>query len=86
MFISSGLKFPELFQLNHFFATGNEGHYSIIKQGQFVHLDDLCESHIFLFEHPEAEGRYICSSDDATIYDLAKMMREKWPEYNVPTE
>ncbi|MGJ2543708.1 hypothetical protein ACR8G9_22205, partial [Salmonella enterica subsp. enterica serovar Paratyphi A] len=66
--------------------TGNEPHYSIIKQGQFVHLDDLCESHIYLFEHPEAEGRYICSSHDATIYDLAKMMREKWPEYNVPTE
>ncbi|KAI8542495.1 hypothetical protein RHMOL_Rhmol08G0142200 [Rhododendron molle] len=66
--------------------TGNEPHYSIIKQGQFVHLDDLCESHIFLFEHPEAEGRYICSSHDATIYDLGKMMREKWPEYNVPTE
>lgn len=66
--------------------TGNEPHYSIIKQGQFVHLDDLCESHIYLFEHPEAEGRYICSSHDATIYDLAKIMREKWPEYNVPTE
>ncbi|PSS06053.1 Dihydroflavonol 4-reductase [Actinidia chinensis var. chinensis] len=66
--------------------TGNEPHYSIIKQGQFIHLDDLCESHIFLFENPKAEGRYICSSHDATIFDLAKMMREKWPEYNVPTE
>nr|AAT66505.1 dihydroflavonol 4-reductase [Camellia sinensis] len=66
--------------------TRNEGHYSIIKQGQFVHLDDLCESHIFLYERPQAEGRYICSSHDATIHDLAKLMREKWPEYNVPTE
>ncbi|KAA8531902.1 hypothetical protein F0562_006381 [Nyssa sinensis] len=66
--------------------TGNEAHYSIIKQGQFVHLDDLCEAHIFLYEQPKAEGRYICSSHDATIYDLAKMIREKWPEYNVPTE
>ncbi|XP_047312747.1 dihydroflavonol 4-reductase-like [Impatiens glandulifera] len=66
--------------------TGNEAHYSIIKQGQFVHLDDLCESHIFLYEHPKAEGRFICSSHDATIYDLAKMIRDKWPEYNVPEE
>ncbi|XP_052197794.1 dihydroflavonol 4-reductase-like [Diospyros lotus] len=66
--------------------TGNQAHYSIIKQGQFVHLDDLCEAHMFLYEHPEAEGRYICSPYDATIYDLAKMMREKWPEYNVPSE
>nr|BAD34461.1 dihydroflavonol 4-reductase [Eustoma grandiflorum] len=65
--------------------TGNEAHYSIIKQGQFVHLDDLCEAHIFLYEHPEAEGRYICSSHDTTINDLAKMIRHRWPEYNVPT-
>ncbi|XP_047311818.1 dihydroflavonol 4-reductase-like [Impatiens glandulifera] len=64
--------------------TGNTPHYSIIKQGQYVHLDDLCESHIFLYEHPQAEGRFICSSHDATIYELAKLMNEKWPEYNVP--
>lgn len=64
----------------------NEAHYSIIKQGQFVHLDDLCESHIFLYEDPRAEGRYICSSHDATIHQLAKMIKEKWPEYNVPNE
>ncbi|XP_059658450.1 dihydroflavonol 4-reductase-like [Cornus florida] len=42
--------------------TGNEAHYSIIKQGQFVHFDDLCQSHIFLYENPQAEGRNICSS------------------------
>nr|ABP57077.1 dihydroflavonol 4-reductase [Coleus scutellarioides]ABP57078.1 dihydroflavonol 4-reductase [Coleus scutellarioides] len=66
--------------------TGNDAHYSIIKQGQFVHVDDLCEAHIFLFEHPKAEGRYICSSHDATIYDIADMLREKWPEYHIPTQ
>ncbi|KAL1569486.1 alcohol dehydrogenase (NADP(+)) [Salvia divinorum] len=48
--------------------------------------DDLCEAHIFLFEHPKAEGRYICSSHDATIYDIANLIREKWPEYSIPTE
>ncbi|KAE8715528.1 Dihydroflavonol-4-reductase [Hibiscus syriacus] len=66
--------------------TGNEAHYSIIKQGQFIHLDDLCRAHIFLLENPKAEGRYICASHHATIVDLAKMLREKYPEYNVPTE
>ncbi|PHT89211.1 hypothetical protein T459_04324 [Capsicum annuum] len=29
-------------------CAGNEAHYCIIKQGQYVHLDDLCEAHIFL--------------------------------------
>ncbi|MED6202660.1 hypothetical protein PIB30_107733 [Stylosanthes scabra] len=66
--------------------TGNEAHYSIIKQGQFVHLDDLCLAHIFLFEQPKVEGRYICSASDATIHQIAKFLNKKYPEYNVPTK
>jgi bifunctional dihydroflavonol 4-reductase/flavanone 4-reductase len=66
--------------------TKNETHYSIIKQGQFVHLDDLCMSHIFLYENPKAEGRYLCSSNDCTILTLSKMLAHKYPEYNIPTQ
>ncbi|CAL4975125.1 unnamed protein product [Urochloa decumbens] len=65
-------------------VTGNEAHYSILKQVQFVHLDDLCDAEIFLFEHPAAAGRYVCSSHDATIHGLAAMLRERYPEYAVP--
>ncbi|KAJ3695291.1 hypothetical protein LUZ60_000668 [Juncus effusus] len=64
--------------------TGTESHYRILKQIQFVHLDDLCESHLFLFEKPEAKGRYICSSHDTNIYQLAKMLKSRFPEYKVP--
>ncbi|XP_061353356.1 dihydroflavonol 4-reductase-like [Gastrolobium bilobum] len=66
--------------------TGNEAHYSIIKQGQFVHLDDLCLAHIYLFEQPIVEGRYICSACEANIHDIAKLINQKYPEYNVPTK
>ncbi|CAN6722234.1 unnamed protein product [Malus baccata var. baccata] len=66
--------------------TRTKSHYGIIKQGQYVHLDDVCRSHIYLYEHPKAEGRYICSSHDATIHDLVKMLREKYPAYNIPTK
>ncbi|KAI3980132.1 hypothetical protein MKX01_033273 [Papaver californicum] len=67
--------------------TGNEAHYSILKTIQLVHLDDLCNAHIFLWENPEAEGRYICSSEDTTIYQLANMLRKRYPEYcNIPTK
>nr|ALT22074.1 Dihydroflavonol 4-reductase [Punica granatum] len=66
--------------------TRNEAHYGIIRQGQFVHLDDLCMSHIFLYEHPEAKGRYICSSHDENITGIAKLLREKYPEYDIPTK
>nr|AAV83985.1 dihydroflavonol 4-reductase 3 [Triticum aestivum] len=64
--------------------TGNEAHYSILKQVQLVHLDDLCDAMTFLFEHPEANGRYICSSHDATIHGLARMLRDRIPEYSIP--
>nr|AGR34043.1 dihydroflavonol-4-reductase [Ginkgo biloba] len=66
--------------------TRNEAHYMILRQVQLVHLDDLCMAHIFLYEHPEAKGRYICSSRDTTIVELSKMLAEKHPEYNIPTE
>ncbi|XP_028798941.1 dihydroflavonol 4-reductase-like [Neltuma alba] len=66
--------------------TGNEAHYSIIKQCHFVHLDDVCMAQIFLFENPKVEGRYICSSHDANIYDIARLLNQKYPEYKVPTK
>nr|ABY25290.1 dihydroflavonol 4-reductase [Evolvulus glomeratus] len=65
---------------------GNESHCRHIKQGQFVHIDDLCEALMFLYEHPKAQGRFICSSHHTTIHDIAKMIRHNWPEYNVPNE
>ncbi|CAA7041671.1 unnamed protein product [Microthlaspi erraticum] len=65
--------------------TRNEAHYSIIRQGQYVHLDDLCNAHIFLYEEAAAKGRYICSSHDATILTISEFLRQKYPEYNVPS-
>ncbi|CAA6671260.1 unnamed protein product [Spirodela intermedia] len=66
--------------------VGNKAHYSILKQIQFVHLDDLCNSLIFLLNHPEASGRFISSSHDTTIFELAELMRGRYPEYDIPTE
>ncbi|KAK4768673.1 hypothetical protein SAY87_003814 [Trapa incisa] len=66
--------------------TGNKAHYSIIRQGQFVHLDDLVMSHLFLYQNPEAKGRYICSSHAENITHISKLLKEKYPEYDIPTE
>ncbi|KAF2324604.1 hypothetical protein GH714_015558 [Hevea brasiliensis] len=66
--------------------VGNEALYKMIATGQAVHLEDACSAHIFLFEHPEANGRYICSNHSFTIVDLAKALSQKYPEYNVPTK
>lgn len=83
-FLSTGL--PPSFHTSLALITGTESHYMILKNIQFIHLDDLCESHIFLFENPEAKGRYICSSHDTNIYDLARMLQKRYPEYNIQQE
>ena len=80
-FISAGMPPSLLTALA--LITGNEPHYSILKQVQFVHLDDLCDAEIFLFEHPAAAGRYVCSSHATTIHGLAAMLRERYPEYRI---
>lgn len=65
--------------------TENEYFYSILSHGSAVSVYDVCEAHIYLFEHKEAKGRYICSSHDFTIFELAKPLSERYPEYNIPT-
>ncbi|KAG5626794.1 hypothetical protein H5410_012012, partial [Solanum commersonii] len=50
----------------------------------FVHVDDVVNAHIFLFEHSNAKGRYICSSGETTIYQLSKFLSAKYPQYQIP--
>ncbi|KQK08883.1 dihydroflavonol 4-reductase isoform X2 [Brachypodium distachyon] len=81
-FISAGM--PPSMVTALALITGNEAHYSILKQVQLVHLDDLCDAMVYLFEHPDARGRYICSSHEDTIHGLARMLRQRFPEYGIP--
>ncbi|PHU29149.1 Vestitone reductase [Capsicum chinense] len=50
----------------------------------FVHVDDVVNAHIFLFEHPNAKGRYICSSAETTIHQLSKFLSARYPQYQIP--
>ena len=51
-----------------------------------VHVHDLCRAKIFLAEEEAASGRYICSSLDTTLAELATFLAAKYPEYNVNTD
>ncbi|XP_057975739.1 dihydroflavonol 4-reductase-like [Malania oleifera] len=66
--------------------TRNTTAYPLLMRSRAVHLDDVCNAHILLFEHPQAEGRFLCSSHTFTILDLAKYLKQKYPEYNIPTQ
>lgn len=47
-----------------------------------VHIEDICNAHIFLMEHAKAEGRYICSTQSCTLSNLASLVSK---EYSCPT-
>ncbi|KAL3677880.1 hypothetical protein R1sor_020836 [Riccia sorocarpa] len=51
----------------------------------FVHIDDVVDAHILVYEKPEANGRYICSSLTAHWREIMSFIAQKWPHLSVPT-
>ncbi|KAK4838255.1 hypothetical protein QYF36_012325 [Acer negundo] len=64
---------------------GNREGYSFLLNAPMVHVDDMARANIFLLEHPEAKGRYICSSHELTIQQMSEFLSAKYPEYSIPT-
>ncbi|GFP82259.1 vestitone reductase [Phtheirospermum japonicum] len=54
-----------------------------VRSSLAVFMDDVASAHIFLFEYPEAKGRYICSAVEITIDELSELVSKKFPEYNL---
>ncbi|KAI3957157.1 hypothetical protein MKW98_002784 [Papaver atlanticum] len=55
------------------------------KATQMVHIDDIVSGHIFLYECPDAKGRYICSSVETSFRDFEKLISTHYPDYEMPT-
>ncbi|XP_059077565.1 putative anthocyanidin reductase isoform X1 [Cryptomeria japonica] len=62
----------------------NDINYQVLKYMQFtlgsipiVHIEDVSNAHIFLMEHPSAQGRHICSVDSATIKSLKDLLSKQ---------
>ncbi|XP_022769685.1 vestitone reductase-like isoform X2 [Durio zibethinus] len=56
---------------------------SLLLNAAMVHIDDLSRAFIFLLEHPDAKGRYNCSSDTVTIGKIVELLSANYPEYPV---
>ncbi|XP_026392448.1 putative anthocyanidin reductase isoform X4 [Papaver somniferum] len=46
-----------------------------------VHIEDICNAHIFLMEEARAKGRYICSSQSCTMSQLEAYLALEYPPY-----
>nr|GEW21203.1 ribonuclease H-like domain-containing protein [Tanacetum cinerariifolium] len=47
-----------------------------------VHTEDICNAHIYLMEHDQAEGRYICCTNSCTMSELAHHLAKVYPSPN----
>ncbi|KAL5718956.1 hypothetical protein ACHQM5_011804 [Ranunculus cassubicifolius] len=51
-----------------------------------VHIDDVCEAHIFCVENPLLNGRFICAQAYPTIAEIADHYRKTYPDFRVREE
>ncbi|GLJ54746.1 hypothetical protein SUGI_1176000 [Cryptomeria japonica] len=64
---------------------GEEEQYSYLPRIPYVHIEDVARAHIFLYEHPDAKGRYICSLKDVPLEEAAHLFQKRH-HLNVPTK
>ncbi|KAJ9171268.1 hypothetical protein P3X46_014658 [Hevea brasiliensis] len=64
---------------------GNKDQYSFLIKSSMVHVDDVARAHIFLFECPNAKGRYICSSDEILLNEMSEFLSARYPHLQIPT-
>ncbi|KAM7466104.1 hypothetical protein LguiB_013666 [Lonicera macranthoides] len=58
--------------------------YKLLVNTPFVHIDDVASAHIFLFEYPNAKGRYICTATEISIDKLFEFLTARYLEYKIP--
>ncbi|KAH0940646.1 hypothetical protein HID58_000283, partial [Brassica napus] len=50
----------------------------------YVHIDDVASTHILVFEHEAAGGRYICSSNVVSLEELVSFLSARYPSLPIP--
>ncbi|KAL3736284.1 hypothetical protein ACJRO7_025271 [Eucalyptus globulus] len=48
-----------------------------------VHIEDVCNAHIFLMERAEAEGRYICCAESCPMSKMIRNLAKNYPQSNI---
>ncbi|XP_021863391.1 putative anthocyanidin reductase [Spinacia oleracea] len=44
-----------------------------------VHIEDICNAHIFLMEHPNSKGRYLCCTQNCHLSRLVELLAQSCP-------
>jgi len=50
----------------------------------FVDVRDVARAHILLMETEDAKGRHLCTNTAITMTEVAKLLKENYPDYPIP--
>lgn len=78
-------RIPDTVDISMALIFGDKSHYPMIMDSSLVHVDDVARAHIYLFEYPDAKGRYICSAVEYTIHQLSQFISSRYPQFQIPT-
>ncbi|KAL6600377.1 hypothetical protein ACP70R_022511 [Stipagrostis hirtigluma subsp. patula] len=67
------------------YLTGSAKHYVNAAQA-YVHVRDVVEAHVRVYEAPDAHGRYICAESTLHRGELCRILAKLFPEYPIPTK
>ncbi|XVF51348.1 hypothetical protein PTKIN_Ptkin04bG0177900 [Pterospermum kingtungense] len=51
-----------------------------------LHIEDVCDAHIFCMEQPSMRGRFICAAANPTIREMATYLQQNYPQYEITEE
>ncbi|KAF6163017.1 hypothetical protein GIB67_021166 [Kingdonia uniflora] len=71
---------------NEFLMKGLIGMQMLSGSISITHVEDVVRAHLFLAETASAAGRYICCNYNTSVPELAKFLKERYPQYEIPTE
>jgi cinnamoyl-CoA reductase len=64
------------------YLTGSAKTYVNASQA-YVHVKDVAETHVKVYEAPEASGRYICAESTLHRGELCRILAKLFPEYPI---
>ncbi|KAF3325854.1 Cinnamoyl-CoA reductase 1 [Carex littledalei] len=64
------------------YLTGSAKTYINASQA-YVHVKDVAEAHVKVYETPEASGRYICAESTLHRGELCRILAKLFPEYPI---
>ncbi|XP_024020972.1 putative anthocyanidin reductase [Morus notabilis] len=73
--------------------TNNEVYYNSLKYLEeligkvpIIHIDDVCEAHIFCMENPSIHGRFLCATSCISCVEIASYYQRNYPQFHVKKE